>query len=137
VVDILGLDISKESKITQRKKMIVHICFSILTFFTILIFKWINDDSVINAVFTIAGYTYGPLLGLYAFGLFSKRLVKDRFVPMIAILSPLLTLLINIYSKAFLGYKFGFMVLIINGLIMFLGLLAFSRNKEILVDQNN
>jgi Na+/proline symporter len=130
MVDILGTDISKESKITQRKKMLVHVGFSILTFLAILIFKWINDDSVINAVFTIAGYTYGPLLGLYAFGLFTKRSVIDKIVPVIAILSPFLTLLINIYSKELFGYKFGFMLLIINGFITFMGLLAFSGKKN-------
>jgi Na+/proline symporter len=126
MVDILGTDVRKDSKITQQKKMMVHIGFSILTFLVILIFKWINDDSVINAVFTVAGYTYGPLLGLYAFGLFTKRPVLDRFVPVVAVISPLLTLLINIYSKELFGYKFGFMLLIINGFITFLGLFLLS-----------
>jgi len=131
MVDILGTQITENSKPTKQKKLFVHIGFSILTFFTILIFKWINDDSVINTVFSVAGYTYGPLLGLYAFGLFNKRKVVDRAVPVIAILSPILTFFVNYFSETILfGYKFGFELLIVNGLITFLGLLAFSNKNE-------
>jgi len=122
-VDILGIDINKESKTTRKKKRYIHLGFSFLIFFVILIFKWINDDSVINMVFKVAGYTYGPLLGLYAFGLFTRSKVKDKFVPIVAICSPILTYLININSEELLGgYKFGFELLLLNGLIMFLGL---------------
>lgn len=122
-VDILGIDVNKDSKQTEKKKRIVHIGFSLLIFLVILIFKWINDDSVINMVFKVAGYTYGPLLGLYAFGLFTKHQLKDRFVPIIAVCSPILAYIINLNSERwFLGYKFGFELLLLNGLIMFVGL---------------
>jgi Na+/proline symporter len=135
VVDILGINVTEHSQSTKHKKLIVHICFSILTFLTILIFKWLNNGSVINAVFSLAGYTYGPLLGLFAFGLFNKKKVIDWAVPFIAILSPGLTFLIGFFSETlFFGYKFGFELLIVNGLITFLGLLIFSTKNP---DFNN
>jgi len=129
-VDILGIDVNKESISTQKKKRIVHLGFSLLIFLVILVFKWINNDSVINMVFKVAGYTYGPLLGLYAFGLFTRYQVKDKFVPIIAIISPIATYLINEYSETILwGYRFGFELLLVNGLIMFLGLLIIKKVK--------
>ena len=95
---------------------------------TIMIFKWVNDESVISAVFRVAGYTYGPLLGLYAFGLFTKLKVRDKIVPIICLASPVLTYIINANSEAWLGgYKFGFELLVLNGAITFLGLLLISR----------
>lgn len=131
MVDILGIDVTRESRYTKEKKMLIHLGFSMLTFFAILIFRWINDDSVINAVFKVAGYTYGPLLGLYTFGLFTKRKTRDKVVPAIAVLSPLITYLINIYSEQLLfGYKFGFELLLLNGLITFTGLFLFSVKAE-------
>jgi len=129
-VDILGIDVRKDSEDTKRKKKFIHIGFSILIFLVILIFKWINDDSVINQVFRIAGYTYGPLLGLFTFGLFTKYKVKDRWVPLIAILSPILTYIISANSAEwFGGYKFGFELLLVNGFFMFWGLFIL-RKKE-------
>ena len=82
----------------------------------ILIFNAINDQSVIKSLFTVAGYTYGPLLGMFTFGLFTKFKIKDRYVPVIAIISPLLCYMLNLYIP------FGFELLIINGLITFSGL---------------
>lgn len=117
----------KEKQVSVRKK--VHIGFTALMFLAILMFKWINDQSVINSVFIIAGYTYGPLLGLYAFGLFTKWEVRDRFVPYLAVAAPLLAFAISQNSQQLLwGYKFGFEVLILNGLLMFTGL-YFVRKK--------
>ena len=83
-------------------------------------------------LFDIAGYTYGPLLGLFSFGLFIKnRQPNDKAVPFIAILSPIISYLLNIYSEElFFGYKFGFEILIVNGLLTFIGLLIFSRKVE-------
>lgn len=118
----------KEQRVGIRKK--VHLAFTAVMFFAILIFYWINDQSVINSVFIIAGYTYGPLLGLYAFGLFTKLNVKDRAVPYLAVAAPLITFTISSNSEAwFWGYKFGFEALILNGLLMFIGLYLF-RNKN-------
>jgi Na+/proline symporter len=115
-----------ERRVSIRKK--VHLAFTAIMFFAILIFHWINDQSVINSVFIIAGYTYGPLLGLYAFGLFTKMKVQDKFVPYIAISAPLITFAIASNSEKLLwGYKFGFEALILNGLLMFLGLYLFRK----------
>ncbi|MCH7398602.1 sodium:solute symporter [Belliella sp. DSM 107340] len=111
----------KAQQVNLRKK--VHLGFTFLMFLVIIMFRWINDQSVINAVFVIAGYTYGPLLGLYAFGLFTKHQVKDIFVPFLAVSAPVLTFIISQNSEAlFWGYKFGFEALILNGILMFMGL---------------
>jgi Na+/proline symporter len=108
-----------QTKVRQR----VHLAFTALMFLVILAFKWINDQSVINAVFVIAGYTYGPLLGLYSFGLFTKYQIKDKWVPLIALMAPIISFVISQNSQAwFAGYKFGFEILILNGLLMFIGL---------------
>ena len=98
----------------------------------IMLFRAINDESVISAIFRVAGYTYGPLLGLYAFGLFTRLRVRDRIVPLLAILSPLLSFLLSHYSETlFNGYHFGFELLIVNGAIMFCGLLLTSKKGSI------
>ena len=107
----------------QSKRKLVHLGFSILIFVVILIFEAINDDSVINSLFRVAGYTYGPLLGLYSFGLFTNLKVKDRWVPLVCILSPVLTYVINDNSEWLLGgYQFGFELLLLNGFMTFVGL---------------
>jgi SSS family solute:Na+ symporter len=98
----------------------------------IIMFKAINNSAVINELFTIASYTYGPLLGLYAFGLFTKRQTRDRFTPFIAILAPLICYVLSKNSEEWLwGYKFSFELLILNGLLMFLGLMIFSERKHV------
>lgn len=110
-----------EKRVAIRKK--VHIAFTGLMYVLILAFYFLNDQSVINSVFIIAGYTYGPLLGLYSFGLFTKLKTNDRWVPAIAVIAPLLTFVISSNSEKWLwGYKFGFEALVLNGALMFLGL---------------
>lgn len=124
------LEIQKKYKLNRQVSVrkVVHLGFTFLMFLVILIIEWINDQSVINAVFIIAGYTYGPLLGLYSFGLFTKRKVIDRWVPLPAILAPVLAFVISLNSQQwFWGYKFGFEILILNGLLMFLGLWIMSK----------
>ena len=112
----------------KRLKFYVHIGFSLLLMLVIVIFKLINDESVVTAVFKIAGYTYGPLLGLYFFGLFIKRNLQDKLVPVVCFLAPIITYIFNANSKEwFYGYEFGFEILILNGFITILGLLAISR----------
>lgn len=106
----------------------VHIGFSILLFITIVLFWWVNDESVIVKLFKYAGYTYGPLLGLYGFGLLTKRQVEDKWVPIICLLAPVLTYIINENSTTLLwGYKFGFELLLLNGLLTALGLFLKSK----------
>jgi Na+/proline symporter len=129
-VDFLDIQNKEETlKVKLRKK--VHVIMSILLFVVILLFDVINDESVISSLFKAAGYTYGPLLGLYAFGLLLKRKVRDHLVPFICIASPLLCYLLNVFSvELFNGYKFGFEILIYNGALTFLGLLMISFSKE-------
>jgi Na+/proline symporter len=125
-VDILQIEKMevKASKITRK---LVHLGFSAVLFLVILIFHQLNDDSVINELFTAAGYTYGPLLGLYAFGLYTRRKVADQLVPIAAVLAPVLSYLIRTYAKEWYSYSMSFEHLIINGLLMFLFLLSLSK----------
>ncbi len=115
----------------KRLKLIVHIGFSVMFLIVILIFRKINERSVIDAVLSIAGYTYGPLLGLFAFGILTKRQVTDKFVPLVCILSPAISYLLSLNSKRFLGgYEFGYEIVLVNGIITFLGLFLISRKNE-------
>ena len=126
-VDFLDLDKLSEKKKKQRR-LTVHIGFSIVLFLIIVIFRIINDDSVISAVFTVAGYTYGPLLGLYTFGLFTKWKTKDNLVPYVAISAPIITYFLSRYSSSIIpGYNMGFEVLILNGLLTCLGLMMIRK----------
>ncbi len=134
-IDFLSLDrrpgITEASR--RRIRYIVHISIAIVFFICILVFRALNDRAVIDKLFTIAGYTYGPLLGLYSFGLFTKRLVNDRFTPLIAILSPAVCWLLSRYSvQLFNGYKFGFELLLLNGILTYTGLWIFSRKKDMI-----
>ena len=129
-IDFLGLE--KREGMTERAKTraryAVHITIALIFFVSILIFRSLNDRAVIDKLFTIAGYTYGPLLGLYSFGLFTKRKVNDRLTPLIAVMSPLICYFLSTYSEELLnGYKFGFELLVLNGLLTFTGLWIFSR----------
>ncbi len=126
-IDFLNIDNSSNKK---KIRFFVHIGFSVILFLVILIFKEINDESVINSIFKAAGYTYGPLLGLFSFGIFTKYNVRDRFVLPICILSPAFSYIINVYSEQLLfGYKFGFEILLLNGLITFLGLFLIRKKQ--------
>lgn len=114
----------------KRIKTFVHLGLSLALLLVILAFNALNDESVVTAVFTAAGYTYGPLLGLYAFGMMTRWQVRDRFVPLVCVLSPLLCYIINRNSKEWLnGYEFGFEILILNGLLTFMGLLMLTRKR--------
>lgn len=130
-VDFLGMD-KKEN--AAKKNMVqtrhfVHIGFSLLMFLVIVIFNAINDASVVSMIFKIASYTYGPLLGLYCFGLFVKtKTVHDKLVPIVCLISPLICLLISYNSSALLGdYVIDNELIIINGLLTFIGLLLISK----------
>lgn len=133
-IDFLNVDPKNPN--SKPKRIKVHIAFSVLMFFVIVLFWFINNDSVVTAVFKVAGYTYGPLLGLFAFGILTKKQVHDRYVPILGLLSPVITYIININSEAWLGgYKFGFELLLLNGLIMFTGLLILTKKPN--HDKNN
>jgi len=129
-LDILELDKKHKDngKLLKKKRYMVHIAMSIIIIFVIVLFKLINNQAVIAQLFTIAGYTYGPLLGLYAFGLFTKLRANDKLIPVIAIVAPILSYIISSYSTIlFDGYQIGFELLIINGLITFIGLLITKK----------
>jgi Na+/proline symporter len=131
-IDFLG--INKNEKLTERQKektrYVVHAGFALLLLSVIVVFRAINDRAVVDKLFTIAGYTYGPLLGLYSFGLFTRLQVKDRWVPLIALISPVLCYFLSVYDQMLLnGYNFGFELLIINGIFMFLGLVLIRKKK--------
>lgn len=115
-----------------RIRRIVHVGFAFLYLLVIVAFRPFHDQSLINIIFDIAGFTYGPLLGLYTFGLFTKRKVDDRWVPWIAVFSPVFCYFVRLFSPAWFGYTFGFEILLLNGLVTFLLLLLARPKKECL-----
>lgn len=132
-VDILGLNKREDLDEKKRKRIryYVHFSFAFLLFLVIVLFKSINDQAIVGKLFTVAGYTYGPLLGLFAYGLFTKNSVKDKWVPVICILSPIICYILNANSVEWLnGYKFGFELLILNGIITFIGLLLLRKSSN-------
>ena len=132
-IDFLGLErregLSEKAK--TRIRYAVHLTIALVFFLSVLMFSTLNDRAVIDKLFTIAGYTYGPLLGLYSFGLFTKRIVNDKITPAIAVFSPVACFFLSKYSVIlFNGYKFGFELLLLNGLLTFIGLYLFSRKPK-------
>ena len=128
-VDILeNTKLPKERAEKQRKK--VHFFISVVFILCILIFRLLNNKSVIDALYVMASYTYGPLLGLFIFGLFTKWQVKDRLVPYIAISSPFICYFIQYLTSRFIGYQFGYEMLMFNGLLTFIGLYCISFKKK-------
>ena len=131
-IDFLGLErregISEKTK--TRIRYAVHLCIALVFFICVLLFSTFNDNAVIDKLFTIAGYTYGPLLGLYSFGLFTKRMANDKITPVIAVFSPIACFFLSKYSvELFNGYKFGFELLLLNGLLTYAGLYIFSKKN--------
>jgi Na+/proline symporter len=130
-IDLLNIEKYEERKIQMIKRW-SHLMFSVLLILVILFFKTINNESIVMAVFRVAGYTYGPILGLFVFGMYTKRIVKDKWVPVVAIISPVICYFISKYSESILfGYKFGFELLILNGLITCCGLWIISGKHVI------
>ncbi|MDD2635094.1 MAG: sodium:solute symporter [Bacteroidales bacterium] len=130
-VDIIGIK-NKTAKEIKSVRTKTHIGFSVIMAIMIILFNVFNEKSIIDAIYAIAGYTYGPLLGLYAFGLFTKLNVRDKAVPFIALLSPILSYVISYLLKEFTGYVMGYELLLLNGIITFVGLLIFKREDEVL-----
>ncbi len=126
------LDIDKKPKNQQTKiRKNAHILVSLLLIVVIIVFKYILEDNVISSLLQIASYTYGPLLGMFAFGIFTKHRVKDQIVPFIAIVSVLLSTLLNTFSEEYLqGYQFGYELLIVNGGLTFLGMHLIRAKRE-------
>jgi len=122
---------SKDEKTKRKQKTIVHLSFSVLFLLIILVFKEVNEKTVIDAVLNVAGYTYGPLLGLFSFGIFTSRKVIGKFVPVVCLVSPVISYLLSKNSAGlFSGYKIGIEILLINGMITFAGLWLTSRRRD-------
>ncbi len=144
-IDFLNFS-KREEAIKKRTKLFVHIGFSVVFFLIILIAKWFKeghpDTNIIDLILKLAGFTYGPLLGLFAFGIFSKRKLQEKLVPFVAILVPVLCYFIDFYSQAFSGgilandkyvggYQFGIELLILNGLLTYLFLWMISKKNAV------
>ncbi len=125
--DFLGFGKGKDRNENRelRVRRLVHVGFALLYLLVIVAFRPFHRQSLIDTVFDVAGFTYGPLLGLYAFGLFTRRNARDRWVPLIAVASPVVCYLLKVWSPVWFGYAFGFEILLVNGLITF-GLLWLS-----------
>ncbi len=163
-IDILGLK-KKESLSEKQKKntrLTVHLTFAIIFFLLVMLFKWIDDKSIIDVILKVAGYTYGPLLGLFAFGILTHRKINDKYALVICLLSPLIVFgidflnnpewfvkrfglssetndsLKSLSANIFGGFKIGIEILILNGLVTFLGLFLISSkdSKKILVAES-
>ncbi len=129
-VDILQAKGQAESRLTRIRKR-VHVGMALLMGIVIYIINWLSHTSVIDAVYILASYTYGPILGLFAFGIFTKRQVRDGLVPLVAILSPVLCFVLERNSVAWLnGYHFSYELLILNALFTFLGCMLIEKKKK-------
>ncbi|HET9057257.1 MAG TPA: sodium:solute symporter [Chitinophagaceae bacterium] len=133
-IDMLGLKRRSDwdEKTKKRIRMTVHLTLAIIFLICILIFKWINQKSIIGIILDLAGYTYGPLLGLFSFGILTKRQINDGFaVTLICLAAPCISYFISKFSGSFLGgYKIGIELLLINGFFTFIGLWMISKNQN-------
>jgi Na+/proline symporter len=133
-IDILGIqrrdDLSEAEKKKTRQR--VHLTFAVIFLFFVMVFHQINSSSMIGVILKVAGYTYGPLLGLFSFGILTKRVVNDRLVPVVAVISPIICFLVDKYQASlFGGFEIGLELLILNGLLTFIGLWLISRKPVI------
>jgi Na+/proline symporter len=131
-IDILGTgrnaSLDEKQRSNQRKK--VHLTFSAVFLILVMVFKWMNNKEIVTILLDIAGYTYGPLLGLFAFGIISRREIRDRYAFIICLIAPALCFAIDKNSVHLLqGYKFGFEILAINGLFTYVGLFLISNKS--------
>jgi SSS family solute:Na+ symporter len=128
-LDILNFD--KDSKNHQKLRKSIHFGFTLLIFVLIMVFSRVNNESVLYAFIRTSGFIYGPLVGLFTFGLYSRRVVPDKWIPFICILAPLLSIMLDLNSgKWFAGYEFGYGILLINSLISLLGLFILSKRND-------
>lgn len=125
-IDLLNTKHMDEQTLSRTRQR-THLVVAAVVAAIILIFRSFNDRSVIDAIYTVAGYTYGPLLGLYAFGLFTRRAVRDRLVPIVAVASPLLCYAISWLARSQWGYTMGYELLMLNGALTFAGLWLTGR----------
>jgi Na+/proline symporter len=131
-VDILG---ATRRHLTEpevkRTRTIVHVAMAVAMAGVIMAFRALNSTSVIDAVYTLASYTYGPILGMFAFGMLTRRAVRDRWVPLVAVLSPALCLVLDLNSEAWMGgYRFSYELLILNALFTMAGMAILIKRKR-------
>lgn len=133
-IDFLDIDKKGIEEQKQRTKTYTHLGLTLVMLVAVLCFaKW-SDDAMIRVIFKLAGYTYGPLLGLFAFGLLTKRQVLDKWIPAVCIISPILSYILAANSVDWLaGYKFGFEILLVNGLLTFIGMWITSTKARLTV----
>ena len=125
------IDILDKVNVQKSQRIAIHIGFTLAIFATILMFRYFMEASAIHNLFRVAGFTYGPILGMFAFGLLTRKKINDKFVPFIAVLAPILTYIIDVNSVQLLGgYKFGFELLLLNGIIMFIGLFLLTKKHS-------
>lgn len=132
-IDIIGMQRRNDLTDAQKKKMRqrVHLSFAAIFLLFVMMFKWINDSSMIGVILKVATFTYGPLLGLFTFGILLKRKVNDKLVPFVCIASPIICFFLDRFQKQIFGsFELGLELLIINGLITFTGLWLISRPEE-------
>jgi Na+/proline symporter len=129
-VDILTISNYDEKK-ARAIRLSVHLAISIVFIGIILLFRAINNTSVIDAIYTIASYTYGPLLGLFAFGILFKRRTNDKLVPYICIISPIICFIVNELLKVRVNYQFGYELIIVNAFLVVTGCLLVSQKRSL------
>lgn len=131
-IDLLGIqrgDLTEQKRVRVRHQ--VHLAFCALFLLLVMVFKWIDSASMIGMILKLAGYTYGPLLGLFGFGLLTRRAVQDRWVPVVVIAGPVLCALLEHWQQQLFGsYRLGLELLVINGLFVFAGLYAISSPER-------
>lgn len=131
-IDLFEAEDLEEEKL-RKLRWTIHVLVSLVIGAVIFVFRILNNDTVISALFMAAGYTYGPLLGLYAFGLFTKLELRDRAVPIIAVIAPFLSYLLKLLLESLIqNYHASFEILVLNGIITFAGLLIVSRKQSLI-----
>lgn len=136
-IDIIGLQRKQDLTDLQRKKLRqkVHLSFALIFLIFVIFFKWVNSDSMIGIILKIAGYTYGPLLGLFSFGILTKRIANNKLIPIICIAAPLICFLIDKFQRNLFGnFEIGLELLIINGFLTFFGLILISKKSVTVKD---
>jgi SSS family transporter len=131
-IDILGMQRNQRWPEARKKKIrqMVHITFAFVFFLFVMVFYWVNQPSMIGVILKVAGYTYGPLLGLFSFGILTKRQVNDKLVPYICVSAPVICYVLDVFQKDIFGsFEIGLELLIINGALTFFGLMAVSKKK--------
>ena len=132
-IDILSINIRENLSEEKRKQIrhAIHLSFAFIFLLFVMIYKWINNASMIGVILKVAAFTYGPLLGLFSFSILTKKQVIDKLVPLVCIVSPVLCFVLDTYQKQLFGsFEIGLELLVINGLLTFIGLLIISKKSN-------